>query len=83
MGENITTRGLDILGLPSGTRLHFVRATKDPESPPEATLEVTGLRNPCYQLDDLQEGLMAAVLDRRGFFFAGGGGDSVLPQASG
>jgi MOSC domain-containing protein YiiM len=55
MGENVTTRGIDLLGLPSGTRLHIGD---------EALLEVTGLRNPCKQLDGLQDGLMAATLDR-------------------
>lgn len=55
MGENITTRGLDVLGLPTGTRL-YLGAT--------AVVQVTGLRNPCAQLDTLQPGLMAAVLDR-------------------
>jgi MOSC domain-containing protein YiiM len=55
MGENITTRGIDLLGLPTGTRLRLGGT---------AVIEVTGLRNPCYQLDGLQPGLMAAVLDR-------------------
>ena len=55
MGENLTTRGLDLLGLPAGTRL-FVGA--------DATLEVTGLRNPCSQLDGIQKGLMEATLGR-------------------
>lgn len=55
MGENITTRGVDLLGLPTGTRLHLGA---------EAVVEITGLRNPCAQLDGLQPGLMAAVLDR-------------------
>jgi len=55
MGENVTTRGVDLLGLPTGTRLRL-GAT--------ALLEVTGLRNPCSQLDGFQPGLMAAVLDR-------------------
>ncbi|MEO9255298.1 MAG: MOSC domain-containing protein [Tepidiformaceae bacterium] len=55
MGENITTRGIDLLGLPTGTQLHLGD---------EAVVEVTGLRNPCVQLDDFQSGLMAAVLDR-------------------
>jgi MOSC domain-containing protein YiiM len=54
MGENITTRGIDLLGLPRGTKLLIG----------EAVLEVTGLRNPCTQLDGIQQGLMAAVLDR-------------------
>ncbi len=55
MGENITTEGLDLLGLPRGTRL----AIGD-----EAVVEITGLRNPCKQLDDYQPGLMQAVLER-------------------
>lgn len=54
MGENITTRGIDLLGLPIGTRLHAGES---------AVIEITGLRNPCYQLDGIQPGLMAAVLD--------------------
>lgn len=54
MGENITTRGIDLLGLPTGTRLRIGEG---------AVLEVTGLRNPCLQLDQFRTGLMAAVLD--------------------
>lgn len=53
MGENITTKGIDLLGLPRGTKLTIG----------EAVVEVTGLRNPCTQLDGIQQGLMAAVLD--------------------
>ena len=55
MGENVTTHGVDLLGLPTGTRLHLGG---------EAVIEVTGLRNPCAQLDKLQPGLMAATLAR-------------------
>jgi MOSC domain-containing protein YiiM len=55
MGENILTRGLDLLGLPTGARLHIGT---------EAIIEVTGLRNPCTQLDGYRPGLMKAVLDR-------------------
>ena len=54
MGENITTRGIDLLGLPTGTRLRLGST---------AIIEVTGLRNPCAQLDTFQPGLMGAVLD--------------------
>jgi MOSC domain-containing protein YiiM len=54
-GENITTAGLDLLGLATGTRLHIGDT---------AVVQVTGLRNPCHQLDGVQPGLMAAVLDR-------------------
>jgi MOSC domain-containing protein YiiM len=55
MGENITTRGIDLLALPTRTRLSLGTT---------AVIEVTGLRNPCYQLDGIAPGLMAAVLDR-------------------
>lgn len=55
MGENVTTRGIGLLGLPTGTRLHLGET---------AVVEVTGLRNPCVQLDRFQRGLMAAVLGR-------------------
>jgi MOSC domain-containing protein YiiM len=55
LGENITTRYLDNLSLPRATRLHIGAS---------AVLEVTGLRNPCIQLERLQAGLMAAVLER-------------------
>lgn len=55
MGENVTTRGLDLLGLPRGARLRLGG---------EAVVEVTGLRNPCRQLDGVARGLMAATLGR-------------------
>lgn len=55
MGENITTRDLDLLSLPRGTRLHLGIS---------AMVEVTGLRNPCIQMDRFRPGLMAATLDR-------------------
>jgi MOSC domain-containing protein YiiM len=55
IGENVTTRGLNLLALPASTRLHL-GAT--------AIIQITGLRNPCRQLDAFQPGLMAAVLDR-------------------
>ena len=55
MGENVTTSGVDLLGLAAGTRLHL-GAT--------AVVEVTGLRNPCAQLDKIHKGLMAATLGR-------------------
>ena len=56
LGENVTTRGIDLLALPTGALLRLGD---------DALLEVTGLRNPCVQLDRYQDGLMAAVLDRR------------------
>ncbi|MEL7408266.1 MAG: MOSC domain-containing protein [Cyanobacteria bacterium J06558_2] len=55
MGENITTRNIDLLGLPTNTRLHIGKT---------GVIQVTGLRNPCAQLDRFQAGLMRAVLDQ-------------------
>ncbi|WP_437584566.1 MOSC domain-containing protein [Paramicrobacterium sp. CJ85] len=52
MGENLTTTGLDILSLPVGTRLSIG----------DAVITVMGLRNPCHQINGLQEGLMKQVL---------------------
>ena len=66
MGENVTTRGIDLLDLPVGTRLALGA---------DAVVEVTGLRNPCKQLERLQPGLMAAVLDR--------GADGALVRKAG
>jgi hypothetical protein len=57
LGENVTTRGIDLLALPASTRLRLGD---------EAVVEVTGLRNPCVQLDGIQPGLMAATLARSG-----------------
>ncbi len=55
MGENITTRGINLLALPTGTRLHIGDM---------AVVEVTGLRNPCNQINRFQSGLLTAVLGR-------------------
>jgi hypothetical protein len=55
LGENVTTSGVDLLAFPTGTRLHLGET---------AVVEVTGLRNPCIQMDRFQQGLMAATLDR-------------------
>ena len=55
VGENITTYGIDLLGLPTGTELHIGET---------AVVGITGLRNPCAQLDDFRPGLMNALLDR-------------------
>jgi MOSC domain-containing protein YiiM len=57
MGENVTTRGVDLLALPTGALLHLGH---------HAVVEVTGLRNPCRQLNGLQPGLMNATLARDG-----------------
>ena len=55
IGENVTTRGVDLLSLPTGTRLYLGDT---------AVVELTGLLYPCVQLDRFQSGLMAAVLGR-------------------
>lgn len=55
LGENITTRGVDLLALPTSTRLQIGS---------EVIVELTALRNPCYQIDDFQKGLLKAVVDR-------------------
>jgi MOSC domain-containing protein YiiM len=55
LGENVTTSGIDLLALPAGTRLQLGDS---------AVVEITGLRNPCTQIDEFQQGLMAATLDR-------------------
>ncbi len=55
MGENITTHGINLLGLSAGTQLRLGSG---------AVVEVTGLRNPCAQIESFMPGLLAAVLDR-------------------
>jgi len=55
LGENVTTAGIDLLGLPTGTRL-LIGAS--------AVVEVTGLRNPCRQIDGFTDGLLKQVLTR-------------------
>jgi MOSC domain-containing protein YiiM len=55
LGENITTRGLDLLALPAGTLLHLGDS---------AIVEVTGLRKPCFQIDRFRQGLREAVTGR-------------------
>lgn len=57
LGENITTGGVDLLGLPRGARLHLGE---------RAIVEVTGLRNPCGQIERFQAGLLAEVIGRDG-----------------
>ncbi|HWU04900.1 MAG TPA: MOSC domain-containing protein [Streptomyces sp.] len=57
LGENITTSGIGLLSLPVGTLLHLGE---------EAVVEVTGLRNPCLQIDNFQDGLLKRVVGRAG-----------------
>jgi MOSC domain-containing protein YiiM len=65
MGENVTTRGIDLLGLSAGTRLRLGDT---------AVIELTGLRNPCFKLNGIVPGLMEAVLVR-------GPGKSLIRKA--
>jgi MOSC domain-containing protein YiiM len=55
MGENVTTRGIDLLALPRGTKLYLGA---------EAIVGLTGLRNPCVQIDRFQAGLLGACVSR-------------------
>ncbi|MFE3787227.1 MOSC domain-containing protein [Streptomyces goshikiensis] len=55
LGENVTTEGIDLLALPAGTLLSLGE---------EAVVEVTGLRNPCLQIDHFQDGLLKQVVLR-------------------
>jgi len=55
LGENITTRGIDLLALPRDARLHIGA---------NAIVEVKGLRNPCYQIDNFHKGLLKVCLDK-------------------
>jgi MOSC domain-containing protein YiiM len=55
LGENVTTRGVDLLGLPRGTRLRLGS---------DAVIELTGLRNPCLQIDRFRTGLLKEVVGR-------------------
>ena len=55
IGENVTTRGIDLLALPTGTLLHLGS---------EAVVEVTGLRNPCVQIDAFSKGLLKEVVGK-------------------
>ncbi len=55
MGENIVTRGIDLLNLPQGTKLYLG----------EAIIKITGLRSPCKKLNKLHPGLLKAVVEKR------------------
>jgi MOSC domain-containing protein YiiM len=55
LGENVTMQGIDLIGLPRGTLLHLGR---------EAIVQITGLRNPCSQIEQFRPGLLRAVLGK-------------------
>ena len=57
LGENVTTAGVDLLDLPLGTRIRLGDA---------AEVELTGLRNPCVQIERFQPGLMKRLIRRDG-----------------
>jgi hypothetical protein len=73
LGENITTSGLALLDLPVGTRLRLG---------PEAVVEVTGLRNPCRQIENFRSGLLKQVVgrDEAGAIVRKGGVMSIVVQ---
>lgn len=56
LGENVTTRGIDLLALPQGALLRLGA---------EAVVEVTGLRNPCKQIEAFRPGLLAETIEKR------------------
>lgn len=56
LGENIVTRHVDLLALPTGTRLRLGS---------EAVIELTGLRNPCHQIEDFQPGLLKLMVEAK------------------
>lgn len=68
LGENITTAGLDLLAMGKGTKLHFMnppRAKSFPKLGEQlVTLRVTGLRNPCHQINAFRRGLQERCLER-------------------
>lgn len=55
LGENVTTHGIDLLGLPRGARLRLGS---------QAVVEITGLRNPCLQIERFRRGLLKEVVGR-------------------
>lgn len=66
LGENVLTSGMDLQGLPRGTVL---------EIGPTAKVELTGLRNPCHQIEAFRVGLLSQVLGR--------GEDGMLQRRAG
>lgn len=64
IGENITTAGIDLLALGSGTKLHFAPDAAYAEGDDHPVLVVTGLRNPCPQIDKHRKGLQEVLLVR-------------------
>jgi len=71
LGENITTEGLDLLGLPVGTTLAIG---------PDALITLTGLRNPCRQINAFSDGLLSELVynDDEGITVRLGGVMSVV-----
>lgn len=55
LGENVTTQDLGLLALPRATRLRLGE---------HAVVEITGLRNPCWQIDAFRPGLLKEVVAR-------------------
>lgn len=55
LGENVLTAGIDLLDLPRDTLLHLG---------PDAVVRITGLRNPCAQIDRFRTGLLRLAVGR-------------------
>lgn len=65
LGENITTVGIDLEGLSRGTVLRFAHYSSAP-STGDARIGITGLRNPCHQIEKFGKGLLAQCTVREG-----------------
>jgi MOSC domain-containing protein YiiM len=55
--ENVTVEGVDVMRLPAGTRMRLGRSV---------VLEITGVCEPCFRMDEIREGLKAELEGRRG-----------------
>jgi MOSC domain-containing protein YiiM len=78
IGENVTTVGIDLLGLGKGTKLHFLPPTNDNDNnddennseaelqTPHAVIVIQGVRNPCSQIDRFRPGLKESFVVRDG-----------------
>lgn len=70
LGENVTTQGIDLLGLSEGTVLRFVDDGDDTEEKKQdvatsvAGIRITGLRNPCPQIEKFRDGLQDRFIVR-------------------
>ena len=55
--ENVTVEGVDVMQLPAGSRVRLGRS---------AVLEITGVCEPCFRMDEIRDGLKQELEGRRG-----------------